>query len=241
MATEEYASVWTRPKRGRRREQPALSQEQIVAEALKLLDADGLDALSMRKLGAKLGAVATAVYWHVANKEELVELVVDEVYAEIEVPEVTDPADWRAAAESSARSMRDMIVRHPWVAPTLAEVGMNYLGPNLMRVSDQMLGVYQAAGFELTEADNASKTVLGYVIGVASVEAATISKLNRSGKTWADWRAAVWPAAVKAAEPFPRIRALYAAYGDADLEAGSEDAFSYGLNRILDGLEARLA
>jgi AcrR family transcriptional regulator len=241
MATDEYTSVWTRPKRGRRREQPALTQEQIVAEAIKLLDAHGLEALTMRKLGAALGAVATAVYWHVANKEELLELVVDEVYGEIDVPEVADPARWREAAEASARSLREMIVRHPWTAPTLADVGMNYLGPNLMHVSDRMLGIYLSAGFELIEADNASKTVLGFVIGIASVEAATISKLKRSGKDMASWQAEVWPAAVRAAEPYPRIRALYAANNGADLEAGGEDTFSYGLTRILDGLEARLS
>lgn len=241
MATEEFTSVWTRPKRGRRREQPALTQEQIVAEAIKLLDADGLEALTMRKLGAALGAVATAVYWHVANKEELIELVVDEVYGEIEVPDVSDPSQWREAADVSARSLRSMIVRHPWVASTLADVGMNYLGPNLMRVSDEMLGIYLAAGFELVEADQANQTVLGFVIGIASIEAATISKLNRSGKDMAAWQASVWPAAVRAAEPYPRMRALYAAYGDADLEAGSETAFGYGLDRVLDGLEARLA
>lgn len=240
MASEEYTSVWTRPKRGRRREQPALTQQQIVAEAIKLLDADGLEALTMRKLGAALGAVATAVYWHVANKEELLELVVDEVYGEVEVPRVADPSEWRPAAEAAARSVRAMIVRHPWVAPTLADVGMNYLGPNLMRISDDLLGTYLAAGFELIEADQAANTVLGYVIGVASVEAATVTKLKRTGKDMAAWQAEVWPAAVKAAEPYPHMRALYAANSNTDLEAGGEDSFSYGLARILDGLEARL-
>ncbi len=240
MASEEYTSVWTRPKRGRRREQPALTQQQIVAEAIKLLDADGLEALTMRKLGAALGAVATAVYWHVANKEELLELVVDEVYGEVEVPRVADPSEWRPAAEAAARSVRAMIVRHPWVAPTLADVGMNYLGPNLMRISDDLLGTYLAAGFELIEADQAANTVLGYVIGVASVEAATVTKLKRTGKDMAAWQAEVWPAAVKAAEPYPHMRALYAANSNTDLEAGGEDSFSYGLARILDGLETRL-
>ncbi|WP_433169459.1 TetR/AcrR family transcriptional regulator [Kribbella sp. CA-247076] len=240
MPTEEYTSVWTRPKRGRRREQPALSQEQIVAEAIKLLDAEGLDALTMRKLGTALGAVATAVYWHVANKDELLELAVDEVYGEIDVPEVTEPAQWRDAAETAARSVRAMIVRHPWVAPTLADVGMNYLGPNLMRISDRILGIYRTAGFELIEADQAANTVLGYVIGVASVEAATVSKLKRSGKDMAAWQSEVWPAAVRAAEPYPHMRALYAANSDTDLEAGGEDSFTYGLARTLDGIEARL-
>lgn len=240
MATENYPSVWARPRRGRRREQPALSTEQIVTEALRLLDADGLEALSMRKLGTALGAVATAVYWHVANKEELVELVVDHVYAEIEIPEITDAGQWRAAAESSARSLRAMIVRHPWVAPTLADIGMNYLGPNLLRVSDQLLGVYLTAGFDVVEADHASKTLWGYVIGIASTEAATISKLRRSGLDQAAWRAAVWPAAVEAAAPYPCLRALYAAHEDTDLADDTDANFRYGLARTLDGLEARL-
>ena len=69
------ASPWNRPQK--RRTQPALSREQIVAEAFALLDAEGIDALSMRKLGARLNAGATSLYTHVANKEELLALVVD--------------------------------------------------------------------------------------------------------------------------------------------------------------------
>jgi hypothetical protein len=141
--------------------------------------------------------------------------------------------------QKSARSVRAMIVRHPWVAPGLAEVGINYLGPNLMRVTDQLLGLYRTAGFELAEADHAAKTVLGYVIGIASTEAATITKLNRGGMDLAAWRAAVWPGAVKAAEPYPNLRALYAAHDATDLTVDAEDSFGYGLNRILDGLESR--
>jgi hypothetical protein len=81
--------------------------------------------------------------------------------------------------------------------------------------------------------------VLGYVIGIASTEAATITKLNRGGMDLAAWRAAVWPAAVKAAEPYPNLRALYAAHDATDLTVDAEDSFGYGLNRILDGLESR--
>ena len=83
--------------------------------------------------------------------------------------------------------------------------------------------------------------MLGYVIGIASTEAATTTQLRRSGMDQDAWRAAVWPAAVQAAEPYLRIRALYAAHDATDLTVDAEDNFSYGLNRILDGLEARLA
>jgi AcrR family transcriptional regulator len=240
MATEEFASVWTRPKR-KRREQPALSQEQIVAEAIKLLDADGLEALSMRKLGAALGAVATAVYWHVANKEELMELVVDHVYGEIEVPRVEDPEKWREAATEFAQAFRALILRHPWMGATLAGAGVTYLGPNMLRLSDEMLGLYEAAGFDLQEANLASTAVLSFVVGIASTEAATLSQVKRSGLSAEDWMAAAWPAARQAAQSLPRLKALYAVYDATAASDNGDETFDYGLARVLDGLEARLA
>ncbi|MGC4938885.1 TetR/AcrR family transcriptional regulator [Kribbella sp. DT2] len=238
---EEPDSVWTRPKRGRRREQPALSQEQIVAAAIKLLDADGLDALSMRKLGAELGAVATAVYWHVANKDELLELVVDHVYGELEVPTITDASAWRDGAIASAISLRGIIQRHPWLAATLADVGVTFIGPNLMAVSDRILALYETAGFSTIEADQASKTVIGFVLGIAGNEAATLTKLARTGETVEQWVAKAMPAAERAAQNHPRMRALYAAYADYDLNTADDDTFTYGLDRVLDGLELRLS
>ncbi|MDX6259087.1 MAG: hypothetical protein QOH84_775 [Kribbellaceae bacterium] len=239
MATEEFASVWTRPKR-KRREQPALSQQQIVGEALKLLDADGLEALSMRKLGTALGAVATAVYWHVATKDELIELVVDHVYAEIEVPEVAKPDEWRQAATEFAHSFRGMILRHPWMGSTLADVGITYLGPNMLRMSDRMLALYETAGFELREANLASTAVLAYVLGIAATEASTLSKVKRSGLPAEEWMKSVWPAAREAAQAHPRIKALYDSYEAEEAAGTNDETFDYGLARILDGLEARL-
>ncbi|WP_405058565.1 TetR/AcrR family transcriptional regulator [Kribbella sp. NBC_01505] len=240
MASEEYTSVWTRPKRNRRREQPALSQEQIVGAAIKLLDADGLEALTMRKLGVELGAVATAVYWHVANKDELIELVVDHVYAEIDVPEVTEQAEWRAAATRLAGDFRGMILRHPWMGATLADVGLTLLGPNMMHLSDRMLAIYETAGFTLREANHASTAVISYVVGLASTEAATVSKVRRSGLSAEDWMAKVWPVAQQAAEAHPRLTALYDEYSAEAAADQDDEVFDYGLACVLDGLESRL-
>ncbi|MFB6723100.1 TetR/AcrR family transcriptional regulator [Kribbella sp. NPDC056345] len=241
MASEEYPSVWTRPKRNRRREQPVLSQEQIVAAAIKLLDANGIEALTMRKLGAELGAVATAVYWHVANKDELIELVVDHVYGEIDVPEISSPDEWRAAVTAFAQNFRNMILRHPWLGSTLADVGVTLLGPNMLASSDRTLGLYQAAGFGLREANHASTTVLSHVVGLAATEAATISKMKRSGLSEQEWMAKVWPAAEQAAEPYPRLKALYAEYTSSSAADNGDEVFEYGLACVLDGLEARLS
>src|SRR5256886_17237127 len=127
-------SVWTRP---REREQPALSRAAIVREAITMLDADGVEALSMRKLGTALNAGATSLYRHVATKDELMELAVDEVVAEIIVPPADSP-DWRAAAPETARSFRATALRHPWGASVLGQAGLAHLGPTPMSPSARL-------------------------------------------------------------------------------------------------------
>lgn len=229
-------SVWTRPQR--RREQPALNRAQIVAEALGLLDTDGVEALSMRKLGARLDAGATSLYRHVANKEELLELVVDEVYGQIEVPDVRD-GDWRTAVTGCAESVRAVLLRHAWIASVLGQVGLAYLGPNVMRLNERMLALFEAAGFGLAEADRALGTVMAYVIGMGTTEAAWLTTLARSGHTEQDWVDRLRPAALEATRPYPRLHALATADEDNATTARG-DGFRYGLDRVLDGLAARL-
>lgn len=102
--------MWTRRQSGP--DQPALSRAAIVREAIVMLDADGIEALSMRKLGARLNAGATSLYRHVATKDELMELAVDEAFGEIAIPAADGP-DWRAAATEAARSFRSTALRHP--------------------------------------------------------------------------------------------------------------------------------
>ena len=233
MSVEEpLPSVWTRPRKGR--EQPALSRGQIVAEAVRLLDAEGIETLSMRKLGSRLGAGATSLYRHVANKDELIELVVDEVYGEIRAPEVGDPAGWREAAAECARSLRAMILRHPWVGSVLGQVGLSYLGPNAMRLNNEILGVFEAGGFSLAEADQALSVIAAYVIGMSTAEAAWLTMVARSGQDEERVRARLYATARQATQPYPRLAAVFPAEGEQ-----APDKFEYGLERVLDGLAAR--
>ncbi|MEV8021759.1 TetR/AcrR family transcriptional regulator [Streptomyces sp. NPDC086554] len=232
-AEKPIASVWTRPRRGREQ----LSREQIVAEAVRLLDADGLESLSMRKLGTRLDAGATSLYRHVANKDELIELVVDEVYGELDFP-AADTADWRTAAARSAQSLRAMILRHPWVASVLGQVGLIHLGPNVTRMSERMTSVYATAGFPPDETGQAMRTVISYVIGMATSEAAYLSLIARSGVSEQEF-----------AQNLPSDKGGAGGDGDrdggGDLKVGNperarEEGFDYGLQRVLDGLEVRL-
>ncbi|MFH8489859.1 TetR/AcrR family transcriptional regulator [Streptomyces longisporoflavus] len=237
-------SVWTRPER-RRREQPALSRGQIVAEAVRLLDAEGMDALSMRKLGTRLNAGATSLYTHVANKDELIELVVDAVYGEMRVPDPaelaasTDPDGWRTATIACAETIRSTILAHPWIVSVLGETGVAHLGPNMMRLSDGMLGMLEAGGFTLEEADRAVTTLFSYVIGMTTTEAAWLTSLARSGRSEQEWVEQLRPALEKSVEAYPRLRTLYAAQRDTRASETREDNFTYGLNRVLDGLALR--
>jgi AcrR family transcriptional regulator len=230
--------VWARPRHTR--EQPALSREQIVAEAVKLLDAEGIDALSMRRLGTQLGAAATSIYWHVASKDELIELVVDAAYGELEVPGAGDPAAWRVAVTRFAHSLRSMILRHSWMASLLPQAGLAHLGPNLLRLTDRLAALFEAAGFTGREVRQASNTVVSYVLGVATTEAAWLTTLARAGKTEREWVERLYPAAEQATQAYPRLRERYAKRRGLDPQQTRQEDFAFGLERVLDGLQARL-
>lgn len=231
-------SVWTRPRR--QREQPALSQERIVAEAILLLDEEGLEALSMRNLGNRLGAGATSLYRHVANKDELVELAVDEVYGELEIPDPGGPSDWRKAAAASGQSLREMALRHTWVVSALGRAGLSYLGPNTLRMSDRMIAVFESAGFDLDEADQAMSTLISYVIGMVTSEASYLAVVARSGKSESELLRSVASITEQALQDHPRLQGGFAAKVDKAPQQIRDEKFTYGLDRVLDGLQTRL-
>jgi AcrR family transcriptional regulator len=234
--TNPVRSVWARPRR--EPDAPALSRSGIVREAIAMLDAEGAEALSMRKLGARLNAGATSLYRHVATKDELMELAVDEVVAEISVPPADSP-DWRSAAAETARSFRATALRHPWVASVLGQAGLAYLGPNLMSLSERLAALFIAAGFP--DPSGAIDVVLSYVIGMSTTEAAWLTTVARSGQTEAEFIAALMPAAQQAAAGYDNLAEAYAAEPVPD-PAGLRDAkFANGLEVILDGLALRLA
>jgi AcrR family transcriptional regulator len=232
--TNPVPSVWTRP---RQPEQPALSRAAIVREAIAMLDAEGIEALSMRKLGARLNAGATSLYRHVATKDELMELAVDEVVAEIEVPPA-DRTDWRAAASETAWSFRATALRHPWLASVLGQAGLAYLGPNLMSLSERLAALFITAGFP--DPNAALDVILSYVIGMSTTEAAWLTAVARSGETEAGFIARLLPAAQQAAADYDHLAESYSAAPAPDPAKLRDTKFANGLDVILDGLALRL-
>ncbi|MFG1704350.1 TetR/AcrR family transcriptional regulator [Nonomuraea sp. M3C6] len=217
-----------------------LTREQIVRAAVEVLDAEGVDGLNMRRLGAQLGSAATAMYWHVKSKDDLVVLAADHVWGEIELP---DPAEigWRAAAAALATGAHAMVSRHFWLAPAMS-THLIY-GPGKARYDDQCLAVYESAGFSPADADQAAATVLMFVLGAAQGEAAELAWRARLRRAGADEEQKLRDTIThigEIAQRFPRLRARTLPSEDIVTALPDKATFEYGLNTILDGLEAQL-
>src|SRR5262245_45383985 len=134
---------WARRPPRRTAPRPQLSREAIVDAALRVLDAEGLDALSMRRVAEEAGAGTTSLYWHVANKEQLLQLIFDRVIAEIELP-APDPARWQEQLKEMGRAWRGVQKRHRDIARI--SLGRIPLGPNGLQAMEWLLGLLRAAG-----------------------------------------------------------------------------------------------
>ncbi|MEU2389637.1 TetR/AcrR family transcriptional regulator C-terminal domain-containing protein [Streptomyces sp. NPDC007369] len=216
-----------------------LTKEQIIRTAIELLDEEGLEGLNMRSLGKRLGAAATAVYWHVKNKDDLVLLVGDQVWDEIELPDL-DAVDWRTAATRMALSLHAMLTRHPWLVQAFGYY--LFYGPRKARHDDHTLAVFEAAGFSGPAADRAAASVFTYVLGNALGASATASlsrKISRDGRDPEEVLQETMAKAAEAASGLPRLQSrldtLAAEYNEAP-----EDTFAFGLESLLNGLEDRI-
>jgi AcrR family transcriptional regulator len=216
-----------------------LTREQIVKAAVELLDSEGLEGLNMRALGRRLGSAATAVYWHVGSKENLIALAGDTAWNEITLPDPTT-TDWRTAVTRMANDLYAMVIRHPWLVQALGSYVV--YGPGKARHDDHSLAIYEAAGFTGERADRAMTTVFTFVLGNAigpAAAAALARKLGRDGGNATALLRDRLAGAREVAAQFPRLRARLdtaaAGYG-----AAPEHSFEFGLQAILDGLEAQL-
>jgi AcrR family transcriptional regulator len=231
MTGKQFSSVWLREQR--KPTSPGRSREEIVRAALELLDAEGLDGLSMRKLGAKLMAGATSLYWYVANKDELLELAYDEIWGEMLV-HIPEEAHWRETLSIVAHSMRQSILRHPWSASLIGR--MPALGPNALGITNTMYQAFKTAGFHGIENGYANATFTAYVFGMAIPEAAFDTSMG-DRYDQAEMRGVV----EQAAAGYPElVEEFTSQVYDQDVQVTREVSFDFGLMAVLDGLEARL-
>ena len=233
--------IWSRPEPGERR--PRFSRQQIAATALAIADAEGFEALSMRRIAAELGAGTMTLYHYVRNKEELVALMDDAHMAESLVPEAELPEHWRTALTVIARRTRAALMRHPWALQALQAA---QFGPNAMRHFEQSL-----AALAQTPLDAATKFAV-----LAIVDDYVFGNVLRAGEVLARRQAPREEVEAVIAYAMSEIRAgryphTQALLGETrpgetprpeETQAGQFDAdavFDQGLEALLDGLALR--
>ncbi len=230
--------IWSRPERAGRGPAPSLTREKIAAAAVKLADAEGIEALSMRSLATELGVGATSLYRYVDSKDELILLMVDAVMgAEMEFE---TGGDWRAGLGAFSRSMRAMTLRHPWTATY--GPGARTLGPNAAGVYERVLGAIDGLGLEIDEMLVMLETLAAFVLGRAMEEIAEDEAIRRSGldqREWMDHQAPYIRGLIESGR-FPLLtRVVLDASAPHDPDRMQKD-FNLGLERVLDGLAAML-
>lgn len=202
-----------------------LSRERVLDAALAYADEFGIESLSMRKLGEVLGVEAMSLYKHVANKDEILDGIVDRVAEELAVPEVG--GNWKAAMRMRALTAHSVLMRHPWA--TMLIVSRANVGPAMLRYVDATIGCLREAGFSYPLADHAWNAVDSYVYGF------TLQKLNFpfQPKEYASAAESFMPQIP--ADVYPYLYGL-----SQELIAGAHDGVNeveFGLDLILDGLE----
>ncbi|WP_448320205.1 TetR/AcrR family transcriptional regulator [Streptomyces sp. CO7] len=224
-------SVWDRPEPPNR--PVPLDRERIVAAAVALADEGGLDEVSLRKVAARLNAGPMRLYGFIATKQELLDLMLDEVYAEI-LPE-EQPGDWRAALSVLAHRTRAAALRHEWPADLLG--GRPALGPNALAVGEASLAALDGlAGIDT--ALRAVETVNAYVTGAIRREIAHLRAERATGMSQHDWQRASGPRLTRMLDTgrFPAL--AKAVHDGTDVDA--ETSFTTGLDWVLDAVAAKL-
>lgn len=229
--TKQFSSVWTRETR--RPKASGLTRDQIVTAALEILDAEGLAALSMRKLGSRLDAGATSLYWYVTNKDELLELVLDEVWGMLDSAE-PGQAPWREVITTFAYSFRETLRAHPWAASLVGQLPS--IGPNALRLTDRLRRAFIEAGFTGTDIYLASGSVISFVLGQVIPE---LAWTNAFGDAEPD-REAMIDDIVAVAADYPEMIEEFRTTTQITPAAARAMAFDFGLCCVLDGLHARL-
>ena len=223
--------VWERPEPPNRPVPVPLSRELIVRAAIRLADADGLDAVSLRKVAAALDVGPMRLYGYIDSKEELLDLMVDAVYVEIR------PAGdgWREVLRSHAEATRHAAHEHEWLADLLG--GRPQLGPHALANGETVVAAL--AGVELDAVMPMAAAVNAYVIGAVRREIAERRAERPSGLDMKRHQSALGPYLnrVFATGRFPALETVVrdAAHLDAD------ETFRIGLDCLLDGIEARIS
>lgn len=224
--------VWERPEPQPRAAPVPLSRTKIAAAAIRLADAHGLDGLSVRKIAKELGVGPMRLYDYVLNRSELLDLMVDAMYAEI--AEAGPQPDWRATVLAIVHRTRAVAVEHEWFSDLLG--GRPHLGPHALAVGEATAAaLHQAPGLRgIDELQRALGALNAFIVGALRREVAERRTARATGTDMAAWQAALGPYVTRMLETgrYPTVARLVV--DGAHLDA--EETFHHNLTTILDGI-----
>jgi AcrR family transcriptional regulator len=212
---------------------PPLSQEQIVNAGIRIVTEEGVDAVSMRRIAAVFNTSASSLYAHVANKEELLQLMFDQICADVQVP-APEPARWQEQIKELARAGRDVMAKHNDIArAALATVPS---GPNALRLSEGMLAIMLAGGVPPQIAAWSLDRLFLYIVTDAYESSLHQQQVAEGGTSREYFDNFVHQLTEfyenLPAERFPNIRANARILTSGD----GEQRFEFGLDLLIDGL-----
>ncbi|WNG38162.1 TetR family transcriptional regulator [Archangium violaceum] len=202
------------------RSEPPLSLERIVATAVELLDAQGVDGLTMRRLAERLGSSPMSLYWHVDNKEEVFDLALDSVLEYPGPPQIAESRDWRGAVVHMLEDWRASMLRHPWSASLLPR---RALGPNILSRLELLSKTLSKAGVADADLNVAIWSLWNYVMG-ATITRGSVDLSD-------DDRVAAQQRLTRLSERYPTIERSRLL-----LDNDWDGTFRKGLDFLLDGL-----
>ncbi len=204
-----------------------LTRDRALATAVALADADGIGSLSMRKLARALGVEAMSLYYHVANKDDILDGMVEIVFAEIELPSET--TDWKTAMAQRASSVRAALTCHPWAISIMQS--RTSPGPATLRHHNAVLGCCRKAGFSVQMAAHAFSLIDSYIYGFVLQE---VNLPFNEGDDLGEIIESMMPQ--PSADRYPYLWELTT---ELILQPGYAygNKFEYGLDRILDSLQ----
>jgi AcrR family transcriptional regulator len=204
-----------------------LSRERVLRAAIAFADTEGIESLSMRKLGQQLGVEAMSLYKHVANKDDMLDGMIDVVFGEIDLP--SGGGHWKTAMHQRAISARRALSRHPW-AIGLTESRMKP-GPANLRHHDSVIGCLREAGFSIEMALHAYSALDSYIYGFALQERSLPFETPDQVAEVSEMMLARFPAG-----EYPYLtEAMVEHVGKPGYDYADE--FEFGLDLLLDGLE----
>ena len=214
----------TQPRPRTRRRLP-LSRDRVLRAAIELADQGGIESLTMRRLGQELRVEAMSLYNHVANKDDIVDGIVDLVFSEIDLP--ATGADWKTAMRERAISLRDALLRHRWAIGLMES--RRKPGPANLRHHDAVIGSLRSAGLDMPTAAHAYVLLDSYIYGFALFTMNLPFDPSQEVAEVAQGMLESLPI-----DTYPNLVAYISGMGPGHIY---RDEFGYGLDVILDGLE----